>query len=175
MWIEYSNNQYNGDPNLRELISVSGEYLDGNNVAQVNESQITQTFDDLFLMLWDITNQEIIPKTDNQRKLERLIELRTQVQISFRNIYDAISFQQAVNMAKIDDSESPVYTFSKQDIKNIGNYINNVFSFDQTWDPDDYTLDSNGDLYLTSDSTIKNKKIFNGSLTLPAILQQYLI
>ena len=170
MHIKYSEIGYNGDENLREVLEVSGETLFGTNRIVVSEEMIQDEFDEKQNILYDIAQNKIISKSPEQRKNDILLVLQSTMLSRLKDITIAIAAQEATNKHLKNDGEGEIYTITKQEIKTIGKFQNKVTKFHQTWDEADYTLDSNGDLYLTSDSEVKNYHIFNGDIELPKII-----
>lgn len=179
MYIKYKNENYQNNENLREIIKQSGEVLgtynifineDGaktktniildENCIEITEDMITIPFDEKRLMLFDISQNKIIAKTDNQLKLEKLNKLQSEILSKLKDINIAISCQEATNNLLLE--EEKIYTISKEDIKTIGKYQNTVATFHMSFNPDDYTLEE------------INETIFNQELELPEIITRLL-
>ena len=158
MYIKYNNKNYQNNENLKEILNVSGEILNDENCIKVTESMVSIPFDEKNKVLFDISQNKIILKTDNQLKLEKLNKLQGQILNKLKDINIAIATQQATNKLLLENGENEIYTISKEDIITIGQYQNLVATFHQTWNPDDYILEE------------INESIFNQELILPEIV-----
>ena len=132
------------------------------NCMEVTESMITEPFDKKTLVLLDISNNRIIKKIDNQLKLEKLTKMQGFVLEKLKDVRGAISAQGETNKIKEKKGKAPIYVIPEDDIEIIGDYQNQVATFHQTWNPDDYTLEQIDDT------------IFNGGLVLPEIVTRLL-
>ena len=182
MYIKYDDKAYQDNINLRELINISGEVLGTfetktdkkgaktkinivleNNCIKVTEDMITESFDQKKLMLFNISTNKIITKTNNQLKLEKLTKIQSKVLDKLKDVRGAISSQETTNKYLNEDpEEAEVFAISKDDIKKIGKYQYKVATFDKTWNPDDFKLED------------INELMFNGDLILPEIVTRLL-
>jgi hypothetical protein len=177
MYIKYSSKAFQNDNNLREIITQSGEVLGtyetnidengaktkinivlGDNCLKVTEAMITESFDEKNKMLLDISNNQIIKKTDNQLKLEKLTKMQSSVLEKLKDVRGAISAQGETNKVKEKKGKTPVYAISEDDIEIIGDYQHQVATFHETWNPDNFTFEQ------------INESMFNGNLVLPEIV-----
>jgi hypothetical protein len=160
--MKYNEDFYLNDSNLREILIMQGEILTGENVISVNESMIDVPFESKKDVVFDISQNKIILKTDNQKKAEKLIKYQGYVLEKLNNVNIAIATQTAGNEVRIKKSKAAIYTISEDEIDTITEYGNNVATFHQTWNPDDFTLEE------------IDENIFNGGLVLPEIIKRLL-
>lgn len=162
MYIKYSENAYQGVNNLREIVNCTGEPLIGTNCVQVTSIMITTNFDEKNLMLYNISTNQIIEKSLDQLKLEKLLIYQGMLLNRLMPATMAIAAQDAANKIKVEKAKAPVETIEGDDVEIIGDYLNTVATFHVTWTPANYNLED------------IDENIFNGGVTLPDVISRYL-
>ena len=159
MYIKYSNKAYLSDDNLREVLDMSGELLEGVNIKEITlESELPGIVESANDIIFDIVQDKCIYKTNNHKKLSKLKRMQKLVLEMLKPIMEEISAQDSFNTVKKNKNKDNelIYNIHEDDVEAISEYRNIVLNFHNTWNPDDYTLEQ-----ITPE-------IFNYELELPA-------
>jgi hypothetical protein len=123
MYIKYSDKAYQGDENLREILSISGKTLIGKNTIEILENMVDESFGSKSLVLFDISNQKIILKTQEMKDKEILKKTQQEILNRFKPLIDAMTFQE-ISKQKGSNPEKAIFT--NQEIKDWGDYISEI-------------------------------------------------
>ena len=182
MYIKIGTVDYLEDPNLREIIQISGEVIgtfdtetDQNgaktkinivleeNSMEITEGMIAENYDSKDFVVYDIAQNKIIKKTINQLKTERLSYYQGLILKKLsENINSALNTQETGNKIRVSKGKTEIKRITDDQIDVITEYQDTVVNFHNTWNIEDYNIED------------IDQNIFNGGLAIPDIVLRLL-